>query len=240
MTNVLTTEEIVKLERGVPFQVPPGALITSAARDLARAREIELIEPDSGGLPPSPSTSSSAGLPDGAPPPSSYSRSTNQISSTQPRETAVPGGSGRRGPTPGLWRNLVRPEPEATPPAAAAPPPPELGLSALGPRETHLDGCYMGGGPCDRENMVVVTAVGRNRPRVLAELAAGIAELEGDIQEISQRIVGTHFHTILTVDTSRSKGDFMAFKQSLEKLSRPDDYQVHVQHEKVFKYMHRI
>lgn len=98
----------------------------------------------------------------------------------------------------------------------------------------------MGGGPCDRENMVVVTAVGQNRPRVLAELATGISDLNGDIQEISQRIVGGHFHTIITVDTSRSEVEFIEIKRALEGLSKQGDYQVHVQHEKVFQYMHRI
>ena len=225
MTNILTTEDVSKLERGVPFRLPPGAMLTSAARDLARAREIELIFSGSE---------------------SSHKLTSNQVSASRPGSLARD--LGTRGPTPGLWRNLVRGEqppaasgPAATTATAAAPAvAAEFGLSAFGPRETHLDGCFMGGGPCDRENMVVVTAVGRNRPRVLAELATGIANLNGDIQEISQRIVGGHFHTIFTVDTSRSEMEFGAIKRSLEGLPPQGDYQVHVQHEKVFKYMHRI
>ncbi|MFH0946130.1 MAG: ACT domain-containing protein [Planctomycetota bacterium] len=222
MSNILTTEDIKKLDRGTKLELPAGALLTSAARDLAEARGIELLE--GAGATASP-------LSGGGPPPPPLDRAAREIHASEP--VPLPKGSGRRGPTPELWSNLV--QKEAGPRPAA-----EGGMEWLGPRATHVDGCLMGTGPCDRESMVVVTAVGRNRPRVLAELATGIADLEGDIQEISQRIVGGHFHAIITVDTARCNADFSGVKRALEGLSKEGDYQVHVQHEKVFSYMHRI
>lgn len=242
MANVLTTDEIKKLPRGATHVLPTGTLVTSAARELAEARQIDLQEQPAGtrvgscGCTGTSCTCGPAPAASSAPPP-----------------PARPPAAVRKGPTPGLWSNLVRgtSASSAVPQGGVAPsadpgrsaPPAVTGdpvQQVLGRPETHLDGCYIGDGPCDREDVIVVTAVGRNRPRVIAELASGIADQEGDIQEISQRIVGGHFHSILTVDTSRSPHGFGEIKAALEKLSREGDYIVHVQHEKVFKYMHRI
>lgn len=222
MSNILTTEDIKKLDRGTKLELPAGAMLTSAARDLAEAKGIELLEAAS---------ASSSPLSAGGPPPPSLDRAAQEIHASAPPQ--LPPGSGRRGPTPELWSNLL--QKEGGPKPAASP-----GAELFGPRDTHIDGCLMGSGTCDRESMVVVTTVGRNRPRVLAELATGIADLQGDVQEISQRIVGGHFHAIITVDTARCTTDFSGFKRALEGLSKEGDYQVHVQHEKVFSYMHRI
>jgi ACT domain-containing protein len=86
----------------------------------------------------------------------------------------------------------------------------------------------------------IVTAVGKNRPFVLAEITAKIGELNGDIFDISQRIVSGYFSTILVVDIGRISTDFAGFKQALEGLSKADDYKIVVQHERVFRAMHRI
>jgi ACT domain-containing protein len=86
----------------------------------------------------------------------------------------------------------------------------------------------------------IVTAVGRNRPFVLAEITTKIGELNGDIFDISQRMVSGYFSTILVVDIGRVSTDFAGFKRALESLSKDGDYKLVVQHERVFRAMHRI
>jgi len=85
----------------------------------------------------------------------------------------------------------------------------------------------------------LVTAVGRNRPRVLAEITARVADVGGDVQDISQRIVDGYFSTVLLVELNRVE-QFGAFKAEMEALSREGDYKVVVQHERIFQAMHRI
>src|SRR5580693_4821065 len=72
----------------------------------------------------------------------------------------------------------------------------------------------------------IVTAVGKNRPFVLAEITAKIGELNGDIYDISQRIISGYFSTILVVDIGRVSTDFAGFKQAIEALSREGDYKI--------------
>ena len=49
--------------------------------------------------------------------------------------------------------------------------------------------------------------------------------------------VGT---TILVVDITRLATDFAGFKKALESLSKEGDYKTVVQHERIFRAMHRI
>ncbi len=234
---ILTRDRILAHAAGTPLEVPAGTMLTSLAREEAAARGITIVE---GGAAAASDRGCACGGDGGG----------GACSCAAPTGRAANSGgpdwsdrlSRRRGADPSLWRR-------SGPSGATAPPAPsppiesarEAERRVLGPPDTHVDACTMGGagGVC-REDVVVVTAVGRNRPHVLAELATGIAEVGGDIQEISQRIVDGWFHTILTVDMSRAPGAFPEAKAALEGLSQDDDYTVRVQHERVFRYMHRI
>ncbi len=87
---------------------------------------------------------------------------------------------------------------------------------------------------------VIVTVVGRNRAGVLSETTGKIAKLDGNIMDISQKMLKDYFNLVMIVDISGIKVDFASFKRELEKLGKEKGYNVSVQHEKVFDYMHRI
>ena len=86
---------------------------------------------------------------------------------------------------------------------------------------------------------VVVSAVGRNRAGVLAEITGTLAGLQANILDISQKMIEGYFHMVLTVELPPGAA-FADVKQALECLGGPDDYIVRVMHEKVFRFMHRI
>lgn len=87
---------------------------------------------------------------------------------------------------------------------------------------------------------IIVTAVGVNRPGVMAELTTAVGGLGGDIQDVSQRITGGYFNAILVVDIQHSGRNFTAFRDALLALSEPTDYVVTVIDERVFTAMHRL
>lgn len=86
---------------------------------------------------------------------------------------------------------------------------------------------------------VVLTAVGRNRPGILAEITARLQEVRADVQNLSQRVTGDYFHLILLVNLP-PETPFEATKQGLECLGGEGDYVVRVMHERVFRFMHRV
>ena len=86
---------------------------------------------------------------------------------------------------------------------------------------------------------VVVTAVGRNRHGVLAEITNTINGTGGNVESVSQRVVEGYFHLILVVQHDGAQ-PFEELKRCLECLGGPEDYVVHVMHERVYRFMHRI
>lgn len=86
---------------------------------------------------------------------------------------------------------------------------------------------------------IVVTAVGKNRPGVLAEITAALATSKGNVMDISQKMVAGYFHMVVTVELPPG-AHFGEIKKCMECLGGPDDYVVRVMHERVFRFMHRI
>jgi ACT domain-containing protein len=129
---------------------------------------------------------------------------------------------------------IVRKGETAAPPARPAPE-----AQAPGPWDSFAPGSSALSAS-DGSPAAVVTAVGKNRPFVLAEITTKIGELNGDITDISQRIVSGYFSTILIVDIGRVSTNFAGFKAALEGLTHDGDYKIIVQHERVFRAMHRI
>lgn len=125
-------------------------------------------------------------------------------------------------------------------PAAPARPETKAPVPAAPRESAPWDSFGSGTAAQDGRTTAIVTAVGRNRPFVLAEISTKIGELNGDIADISQRIVGGYFSTIFIVDIGRISTDFAGFKGAVEGLSKTDDYKIVVQHERVFRAMHRI
>lgn len=87
---------------------------------------------------------------------------------------------------------------------------------------------------------IIVSAVGVNRPGVLAEVTTAVGQLGGDIVDVSQRVTGGYFNAILVVDIRGSGRNFAEFRDALHALSEPSDYIVNVMDERVFRAMHRI
>ena len=116
-------------------------------------------------------------------------------------------------------------------------PAPDRGPDAEGAQRTlpHLPE------PVDDEpsTSVVITAVGKNRPGVLAEITGTLAQLHASVHDISQRMIEGYFHMVLTVELTEG-ATFAELKQCMECLGGPDDYVVRVMHERVFRFMHRV
>ncbi len=86
----------------------------------------------------------------------------------------------------------------------------------------------------------VLTTTGRNTKGVVARITARIAELGGDILDISQTLVGDYFTMIIVVDTSSLGVPFAAFKDALEAEVKAMGLQCMMMHEDVVSSLHRI
>ncbi|MFA7332163.1 MAG: ACT domain-containing protein [Candidatus Delongbacteria bacterium] len=87
---------------------------------------------------------------------------------------------------------------------------------------------------------VIVTVFGKNKAGVLAEVARCLADFNGNVIDISQKILQDWFTMILIVDISELTASFAALKKALGQVGEKLGVRVLAQHEDVFVSMHRV
>jgi ACT domain-containing protein len=86
----------------------------------------------------------------------------------------------------------------------------------------------------------ILTTTGRNQKGIVARLTTVIAEMNGDILDLSQTLVGDYFTMILVVDTAELSASFAAFKGAIEEVGRQMGFQCMVMHEDVVTALGRV
>jgi ACT domain-containing protein len=86
----------------------------------------------------------------------------------------------------------------------------------------------------------VLTTTGRNQKGIVARVTARIADLGGDILDISQTLVGDYFTMIIVVDTASLDVPFAQFKEALETDIQALGLGCMMMHEDVVSSLHRI
>jgi ACT domain-containing protein len=86
----------------------------------------------------------------------------------------------------------------------------------------------------------VMTTTGRNTKGIVARVTARIAELSGDILDISQTLVGDYFTMIIVVDVSSLSVPFERFQEELQGCARELGCQTMLMHEDVLSSLHRV
>ena len=89
-------------------------------------------------------------------------------------------------------------------------------------------------------NRIVITVIGEDRVGIIAAVTAILAENKINILDISQTIMQEFFVMVLVADMAESDLDMLLLKELLIKKSEALKVRIDVQHEDVFKFMHRI
>lgn len=87
---------------------------------------------------------------------------------------------------------------------------------------------------------VILTSFGLNKPGIVAAVTKALAESNCDIQDLSQRIMGDFFTMIMIIDISNSQKDLKEIQNEMAKVAEALKIKIYLQHEDVFRYMHRI
>jgi ACT domain-containing protein len=79
---------------------------------------------------------------------------------------------------------------------------------------------------------------GSDHPGIVAAVANLLANVNANIEDISQTVVAGLFTMIMIVDLGSA--DFEQLKKGLDFISAAQGVQITAQHENIFRYMHRI
>lgn len=94
--------------------------------------------------------------------------------------------------------------------------------------------------PSADSGKVIITAFGKNRPGILYQISKTLFELSMDVQDVSQKIMQDFFTLIMIVDQTTSPADFAQMKSRLNQTADELGIRIFVQHEDIFKSMHRV
>ncbi len=86
----------------------------------------------------------------------------------------------------------------------------------------------------------ILTSFGINRPGVVAQITALLSEAQCDLRDISQKIMEDFYTLIMIVDMSNSKYSMKELDDKLNAVAEKLNIKIFLQHEEVFRQMHRI
>jgi ACT domain-containing protein len=87
---------------------------------------------------------------------------------------------------------------------------------------------------------VIVTALGPDTHGLLAAVATTVAGQNANIDDVSQTVANGMFTMIMFVSFNQTETTMASLKSALEQTGGRVGLQIHVQHENIFKFMHRI
>jgi ACT domain-containing protein len=87
---------------------------------------------------------------------------------------------------------------------------------------------------------VIVTALGPDRHGLLAAVATAIAEQNANVDDVSQTVSNDMFTMIMFVSFDESETTLARLQEVLTVVGERVGLQINVQHENIFKFMHRI
>jgi len=91
-----------------------------------------------------------------------------------------------------------------------------------------------------RGNRVIVSVLGQDRVGIIAGVSGILAENNINILDISQTTMQGIFTMILIADMEQSRINLDTLQEKMQELGKTLGLKIVVQHEDVFRFMHRI
>jgi ACT domain-containing protein len=90
------------------------------------------------------------------------------------------------------------------------------------------------------KEQVVITVMGQDRTGIVAKVSQVLFTANANIIDISQTIMQDIFAMILMVDIAQANQNLLELKEALSQAGQELGVNIVVQHEDIFRYMHRI
>jgi len=87
---------------------------------------------------------------------------------------------------------------------------------------------------------IIITVLGHDRVGIIAGISAILADARINILDINQTILQGFFTMVMVADISASTIDIAELRDILNHKGQEMELQITVQHEDIFRFMHRI
>lgn len=90
------------------------------------------------------------------------------------------------------------------------------------------------------KNKIVITVVGNDRTGIVANVSTKISELNMNIIDISQKILESDIFSMIMLVEADESVDIQFLQNEFHKLEEKIGVKIFLQHEEIFRTMHRI
>ena len=90
------------------------------------------------------------------------------------------------------------------------------------------------------KELLFITVIGEDKKGIVAKISVLLYEYDINIEDINQRIMASYFVMIMLVDMKGSKHSLEKVREELEKIGEELQLKIQIQHENIFKMMHRV
>ena len=90
------------------------------------------------------------------------------------------------------------------------------------------------------KELLFITVIGGDKKGIVAKISNLLYECDINIEDISQKIMESYFVMTMLVDVKESKLNLEKVREELEIIGNELTLKVQIQHENIFKMMHRI
>jgi len=90
------------------------------------------------------------------------------------------------------------------------------------------------------KELLIITVIGQDRKGIVAKVSNFLYSNAINIEDINQKIMGPYFVMMMLVDIRESGKPIQELRSGLEKIGKDLGLQIQIQHENIFKMMHRV
>jgi ACT domain-containing protein len=88
--------------------------------------------------------------------------------------------------------------------------------------------------------LLFITVIGEDKKGIVARISTLLYECDINIEDINQKIMGNYFVMIMLVNMKGSDHTLEKVRGELEQIGNDLQLKIQIQHENIFKMMHRV
>ena len=89
-------------------------------------------------------------------------------------------------------------------------------------------------------DLVFITVIGKDQKGIIARISSAVFKHNINIEDLNQKIMGGYFVMTMLADMTDSGITIGELKKDLSVIEKQMDLNIQVQHENIFKAMHRV
>lgn len=89
-------------------------------------------------------------------------------------------------------------------------------------------------------DLVFITVIGKDQKGIIARISSAVFKHNINIEDLNQKIMGGYFVMTMLADMTDSGITIGELKKDLSVIEKQMELNIQVQHENIFKAMHRV